>query len=151
MVRRIKRPKEQEGIYKELTNTQEFGFFETYKDVFMLAGTVGFMEKKRTEFSASAEGIPWNVFNLETDEPIINAIALAETENYEILRNDPETFDKRLNIFEEYAAGGIPIIHKKIMESPKNALNNYFEYIKSMEVEENDKKRNLKDIVNTLF
>ncbi|MGO4890398.1 DNA phosphorothioation-associated protein 4 [Anaerobacillus sp. MEB173] len=148
--RRIRRPKEQEDIYKSLTDSNEFGIFATYKDVFMLAGAVGFMEKKRKEFTGSAEGIPWNVFTLETDETIINAIALAETEDITILNDDNEKFDEKMKIFEEYAAGGLEIINNKIMENPKLALNTYFDFIMSMKNEVNDKDRNLKGIADML-
>lgn len=148
--RRVRRPKEQEDIYKSLTDNNEFGIFSTYKDVFMLAGTVGFMEKKRKEFSSSAEGIDWNVFNQETDETVINAIALVATEDINILEDSSDAFDKKMKIFEEYAAGGLEIINNKIVENPKFALNIYFDFIMSMQNEVNDKDRNLKGIADML-
>jgi dnd system-associated protein 4 len=148
--RRIRRPKEQEDIYKSLTDSSEFGIFATYKDVFMLAGSIGFMEKKRKSFTGSAEGIPWTVFTLETDEALINAVALAETEDISLLEDDSDTFDKKMTIFEEYAAGGLEVINNKLMENPKLALNSYFDLIISMENEVNDKDRNLKGIADML-
>lgn len=148
--RRIRRPKEQEDIYKLLTDSSEFGIFATYKDVFMLAGTIGFMEKKRKFFTGSAEGIPWTVFTLETDETLINAVALAETEDISLLEDDSDAFDKKMTIFEEYAAGGLEILNNKLMENPKLALNSYFDLIISTENEVNDKDRNLKGIADML-
>ncbi len=45
--RRIKRPKEQEEMYRKLTDRDEpGGIFSSFKDVFMLAGIVGFMNQK---------------------------------------------------------------------------------------------------------
>lgn len=148
--RRIKRPKHQEEIYKTLVDTDEFGIFTTYKDIFMLAGVLGYMENKRVQFSGSAEGITWNIFNLETDEATINAIALAVTENVEILRDDDESFNDKLTIFEELAAGGVEIIQEKIMIHPKTASNAYFELLLSMENHMNDKERSLKGIADML-
>ncbi|MDO3408385.1 DNA phosphorothioation-associated protein 4 [Saccharibacillus sp. CPCC 101409] len=151
MKRRIRRPKEQELLYKKLVDEEEFGVFSTYKDVFMLAGAVGFMEKKRIEFTSQAEGMPWSVFNLETDESFIDAIALIETEDLSLFNEDDEVFDKKMKIFEEYAAGGIEVVYEKIMENPKQSLNNFFEYIISMEDDLTDKERNLKGIADILF
>ncbi|MEM5016877.1 DNA phosphorothioation-associated protein 4 [Metabacillus indicus] len=148
--RRIKRPKDQENGYKKLIDSEEFGIFSTYKDIFMASGTIGYMEQKRLTFSGSAEGIPWNVFNLETDEAIINAIALTETGDISILSDDPDTFDKKLQIFEEYAAGGFEVLYKLLTENPKIALTSYFDLIMSMENEVNDKDRNLKGIADML-
>ncbi|MDV2884679.1 DNA phosphorothioation-associated protein 4 [Alkalihalophilus pseudofirmus] len=147
-VRRIRRPKDQEEKYKELVNMEEFGIFLTYKDIFMTAGTLGFMEKKRKAFTGSAEGIPWNVFSLSTDEAIINSIALAETNDITILSE--EQFDMKLTIFEEYAAGGLELLYNRLMENPKQALNTYFNMIVKMEKEEDEKTRNLKGIADML-
>ena len=148
--RRIRRPKNQEEKYRLLTDPEEFGIFSTYKDIFMAAGTIGFMEQKRTEFSSSAEGIPWSIFTLETDLAIINAIALTETEDIEVLYDDAENYDKKIKIFEEYAAGGFDILFSKVMNNPKTAASSYLEYIMSMENEVNDKDRNLKGIADML-
>lgn len=148
--RRIKRPKNQEDGYKTLIDSEEFGVFSTYKDVFMTSGALGFMEQKRMKFSSSAEGIPWSVFTLDTDETIINAIALAETEDISILRDDPDSFDKKMQIFEEYAAGGFEILYNLVTDNPKVALTSLFDFIMSMEDEVNDKDRNLRGIADML-
>ena len=134
--RRIRRPKDQEEMYKVLTDRDELGgIFSSFKDIFMLAGIVGFMNKKRKTFTSSLEQIHWNVFNSETDETVINAVALA---------------DRKITIYEEYAAGGLEYLYDKIMENPRYALDNYFDFLKSMEKEVSIEKKNLKDIYNIL-
>lgn len=148
--RRIKRPKEQEEGYKKLVDSEEFGIFSTYKDIFMASGTIGFMEQKKVKFSSSAEGIPWSVFTLETDEAIINAIALTETGDISILNDESDTFEKKIQIFEEYAAGGFEILYKLLTDNPKLSLTSFFDFILSMENEVNDKDRNLKGIADML-
>jgi dnd system-associated protein 4 len=148
--RRIRRPKDQEYIYVKLTDTEEFGIFSSYKDVFMVAGLIGFIEKKKKKFEGSLEGISWNVFNLETDEAIINAVALADSGDLSIINTDDESYEKKIKIFEEYAAGGAEILYKKLMEEPKNILYQYFEYIMSTENEVSEKERSLKDIADLL-
>ncbi|MDM5237884.1 DNA phosphorothioation-associated protein 4 [Bacillus cereus] len=149
--RRIKRPKDQEEMYKALTDRDELGgIFSSFKDIFMLAGIVGFMNKKRKTFTSSLEQIHWNVFNSETDETVINAVALAETGDLTIINTDDDAFDRKITIYEEYAAGGLEYLYDKIMENPRYALDNYFDFLKSMEKEVSIEKKNLKDIYNIL-
>lgn len=150
MYRRIRRPKDQEELYSKLTDQGEFGIFSTYKDIFMAAGVLGFMEKKRREFSTTLEGINWNIFNLETDETVINAVAISESGDPKLVNTDEDSFDIKLKIFEEYAAGGVEILYKRVMEDPKKALNLYIELIMSMEAETSAKERNLRDIADLL-
>ncbi len=149
--RRIRRPKTQEHIYKELTDTDEFGVFQSYKDLFMMAGVVGFIEKKRKSFEGSLEGISWNVFNLETDEAVINAVALVDTKDPSIINTQSsEDFDKKITIFEEYAAGGADVLYNKLKDHPRNAIDVLFEYIISMEKLRNDTERDVEDITKIL-
>lgn len=149
--RRIRRPKDQGEMYQVLTDRDELGgIFSSFKDIFMLAGIVGFMNKKRKTFTSSLEQIHWNVFNSETDETVINAVALAETGDLTIINTDDEAFDRKITIYEEYAAGGLEYLYDKIMENPRYALDNYFDFLKSMEKEVSIEKKNLKDIYNIL-
>lgn len=150
MYRRIRRPKEQEEYYTKLTDQSEFGIFTTYKDIFMAAGMMGFIEKKRKSFTNSLEGINWNVFNMESDEVIINAVAISETGDYSLINTDDETFDRKMQIFEEYAAGGLEILYKKIMEEPKRALSLYVDLLMSFEAETTSKDRNFRHIADIL-
>ncbi|WP_421377990.1 DNA phosphorothioation-associated protein 4 [Bacillus salacetis] len=145
--RRIRRPKNQEHIYKELTDTDEFGIFQSYKDLFMMAGIVGFVEKKRKSFEGSLEGINWNIFNLDTDEAIINAVALNETGDQSIINTiDGDSFDRKITIFEEYAAGGAEVLYSKLKDHPRNAVDILYEYMLSMEKVKSESDRDVEDI-----
>jgi dnd system-associated protein 4 len=149
--RRIRRPKEQEEMYRKLTDQEELGgIFSSFKDIFMLAGIVGFMYKKRKTFTNTLEQIHWNVFNCETDETVINAVALAETGDITIINIDDEAFDRKITIYEEYAAGGLEYLYDTIMENPRYALDNYYDFLKNMENEVSVEKKNLKDIYHIL-
>lgn len=150
--RAIKRPLEQESMYRELTDkTEPGGIFSTYKDVFMLAGIMGFMHQRRISFNGSLEGIKWHIFNMETDETIINAVALAETQDVTILNSDDETFDRKITIFEEYAAGGLKYLYERIMQNPKQALDEYLLLLKEAEVESPPEEKHIKEIADLLF
>jgi dnd system-associated protein 4 len=149
--RRVRRSKDQEPLYKELTNSESAkGVFDSYKDLFMLAGVVGFKYKKRKPFKETAEQIALSVFNMETDFPIITAIALLETNNFHLLVDTEENHDLKLTIFEEYAAGGLEIIYDFISKSAKKSDDNLYEFIFNSKNEMSEKEQNLKDIVDGL-
>ncbi|WP_085524482.1 DNA phosphorothioation-associated protein 4 [Tuberibacillus sp. Marseille-P3662] len=148
--RRIRRPKNQEETYKALTDKNEFGIFNSYKDIFMLAGIIGYLNNTRISFEESLEGIAWSVFNLDTDETVINAIALGDTQNPSILMGDDETFDQKIGIFEEYAAGGLQIVYDKIMEHKKFSAQNYFDFIMEMQNHKPDQEREIDQIADML-
>lgn len=148
--RRVRRPKNQETIYKELTNKEEFGFFSSYKDLFMFAGLVGFLNDKKLTFTSSAEEIAWSVFNLETDEATINAVALSYLKDKLLLLNEEEAFDKKLKLYEEFAAGGIEIIYEKFLENRKFFLNTVFEMIMDMKNYKGSKDQNIAAIADMI-
>ncbi len=149
---RIRRPEEQEYIYKELTNKKEFGTFETYKDLFMMAMVVGFLEGNRQPFQNTSETINWQVFNASTDEPVINIIAYLETEDFTILYDYTEdSFKEKIKIAEEYAAGGAKLIYDVIMSDQKNGLQKIIDYIQEFDEIKNHsdlKAKRLKEDLN---
>ncbi|GGD08297.1 DNA phosphorothioation-associated protein 4 [Pontibacillus salipaludis] len=131
--RRVRRPKQQEHIYTELTDKNEFGIFETYKDLFMLSLTVGYLEGERIPFKESLELINWQVFSERTDEPVINMIAYLETEDLSLLYDSTEEkFEEKITIAEEYAASGAEKVYNIIMEDEKNGLRNVIDYIEEL-------------------
>jgi dnd system-associated protein 4 len=149
--RRVRRPKEQEILYKELTNTESVkGVFDSYKDIFMLAGVVGFKFSKKKSFKETAEQIALSVFNMETDFPVITAIALLDTKDAGILIDTEDNHDLKLTIFEEYAAGGLDIIYESISKSALKPEDNLYEFIFNSKNEMTEKEQNLKDIVDGL-
>ncbi|KAB7707126.1 DNA phosphorothioation-associated protein 4 [Bacillus aerolatus] len=140
---RIRRPEEQEHIYKAMTDKKEFGIFDTYKDYFMLSLAVGFLEGKRKSFSKSLELIHWNVFNEDTDESLMNLITYLETHDFKVLYGtDQGLIKQKITIIEEYAAAGAEILYEKIMKDPtqtSEVLINYllkFQDYKSTQVNE---------------
>ncbi|WP_461673169.1 DNA phosphorothioation-associated protein 4 [Priestia megaterium] len=151
MPRRIKRPAEYEETYHKLTESEEiYGVFNTMKDVFMLSASIGFKENKPELFQKIGGDIPWTVFKEEIDEPLINSIAIANTEDLTILMNDEETYDRKFKIIEEYANYGIKIIKNKIIDSPGDPIDNLVALI--MECEDETKKQNtLSSFVDDLF
>jgi dnd system-associated protein 4 len=140
MPRRAKRPKNKEKIFKKLVNGDEYGLFETMKDVFMIAAIVGYNTEQKKEFDNYSGQIPWSVFN-EQDKYLMNIIALADTKNIEIVLE--KNSDKKLKIVEEYVNGGIDKIKRQIIDKPGDGLDNLIEFIINDHAEEDKILRDL--------
>jgi dnd system-associated protein 4 len=131
MATRLRRAKDKEGIFKKLVNDDDAPFLQ-YSHAFLMAACVGYLYKKREPLAAGGEQIPLTVFNDDADLAIINAIAFAETEDLKILLSTEEQLDRKFEIIEEYANGGVRILNDKILNSPgkniDNLLNHIFEH-----------------------
>jgi dnd system-associated protein 4 len=148
--RRIRRPKEQEELYKKLTSSDSpLGAFDSYKDLFMLAGVIGYKIQKKRSFKDSAEGIAWSVFNLDTDFTVITSIAILDSKDLTLLRDTDETHDKKLTIFEEYAAEGVSYIYN-LLNSSRNASDVLYEYVYESRNEMDEREQNLQKIMEGL-
>jgi dnd system-associated protein 4 len=150
MPRRVRRPKDKEGLFKLLTEG-EMAIFNSYKDVFMTAASIGFKYGKKEPFDQTSEAIAWTIFSGQTDLPIINAIALNETEDVNILLNDDETFDRKFNIVEEYANGGLQILQERVVDVPGNALDNLINLINHEKKTNQQKSIGLEQFGDSLF
>jgi dnd system-associated protein 4 len=92
-------------IYKELSegNDPEKVPFRTMKDVFMLAACLGYNRNSRLPITGSRRQIfHWAQFSEQVDIPIIKSIAIATTEDIQVLTD----LDRITQIIEEYANGG---------------------------------------------
>jgi dnd system-associated protein 4 len=148
--RRIRRPKEQEELYKKLTSSDSsLGAFDSYKDLFMLAGVIGYKIQKKRSFKESLEGIAWSVFNLDTDFTVITSIAILDSKDLTLLRDNDETHDKKLSIFEEYAAEGVSYIYN-LLNSSRNASDILYEYVYESRNEMDEREQNLQKIMEGL-
>ncbi|WP_102706494.1 hypothetical protein [Terribacillus saccharophilus] len=148
---RIRRPKSQEVIYNELTNKKEFGMFNTYKDLFMLGLVVGFLEERKVPFDQTLEEINWQVFNMDTDESVINMIAYLETEDLNLIYDGTEgSFKHKIKIAEEYAAGGVEKVYELVIADQKNAMQVLIDYIQKFEEvnEQTYTTKQIKDDIN---
>lgn len=104
---RVRRPKE----YDELLNLlkdREHGVFSSYKSALVFAASVGFKEGKRVSFSESSEPIALSLFSENKDQPFMLCLALTEFDDVSYLRE--ENFVEAMQVFEEYAAGGLEIL-----------------------------------------
>ena len=124
---RIRIDKIHHPIYIALTkpqeneNHQDLSPFESMKNVFMLAIFIGYNEEKRIPLGKDKEMIfAWARFSPEEDVPLLRSLALAETEDVEVLTDQ----DRILTIAEEYANGGITEIQKQVEDMPGDRITN---------------------------
>lgn len=129
MPRRVRRPKDKETLLIRLTDRDQGGPFQTFKDALVFAAAVGYAHNRREPFEHSSEPIDWGVFSGFGDEALVNMIPIAQTSQLELL--DPERFDERLTWFEEYANGGLAIIEQRLAASTQEPLDAILELVQS--------------------
>lgn len=92
--------------YKELSSgtDPEFSPFEELKDVFLMAACLGLVRGKRRPLSSDRRDIVrWETLSVETDVPLLYALAITATGTVEVLDDRAEV----LTIAEQYANEGI--------------------------------------------
>ncbi len=101
--------------------------FPTIRELLCFAALLGFSEKRRVPLDRSqgVEDISYQQFEREASAlDLIYTIALAETQDTEILKEDQER--RCADIFEEYANGGLGLIKDFLLrnggEYPDRAL-----------------------------
>ena len=114
---RIRVAKDKGELVKQLTASPETtGPFQTYADAMVFAAALGAKHKKRVplgEISKREPGaIGLDIFVSRGYDLVIKLLAVTETQDIKILSsNDEQDEDKRIHIFEEYANGGLEILH----------------------------------------
>lgn len=106
-------------LYQKLTERSgrrtnpETSPFLLMKDVFMWAVAMGVKEETRRPLEgAKTQIFRWDQFSRDRDIPALKAIALAETEEVEILLHE----DQILRIAEEYANAGIHKLRSSLLD-----------------------------------
>ncbi len=100
-----------------VTSNEKTAPFQTYVEVMIFAAALGAKHKKRvplTEFTKNLEPIRRDYFSSNSCEFTINLLAFAETQDHKILADDEISDAQRINIFEEYANGGLEILHNEL-------------------------------------
>ncbi|MEO1095389.1 MAG: DNA phosphorothioation-associated protein 4 [Cyanobacteria bacterium J06638_28] len=87
------------------------GPFRTYADVVSFAAIVGFHHSRRASFDSHSrkepDPVPQEQFR---NANIIGLVALADSQDPAILRDDDESDRRRVEIFQEYVNGGLEIL-----------------------------------------
>ncbi len=116
---RIRIAKDKADLVRTLVN-DSFGKkpFQTYADVMVFAASYGAKYKKRvplTVISKEPAPISLEIFVSRGYDTVIKLIAIAQTNDPKILSvYDLEAEAKRINIFEEYANGGLEKLREEL-------------------------------------
>ena len=110
---RIKVAKDKAELVQKLLETKgTTGAFQTYADVIVFAASLGAKYQKRVPLKEVSQSEPapvsLEVFISRGYEWVIKLIAVTETQDIKILSTeDPKIEEERVQIFEEYANGGL--------------------------------------------
>ncbi|MFZ1030314.1 MAG: DNA phosphorothioation-associated protein 4 [Limnoraphis robusta] len=113
---RIRVAKDKADFVKALTESEgKTGPFQTYADVMVFAATLGMGRKKRVPLEAISKREPspisLEVFISRGYDLVIKLMAFVEVNDPQILSPfDAESEEKRAEIFEEYANGGLEVL-----------------------------------------
>jgi dnd system-associated protein 4 len=121
---RIKVAKDKAELVQKLLDTKgTTGAFPTYADVIAFAASLGAKYEKRIPLAeiSKSEPAPINleVFISRGYDSLIKLIAVAATQEIDILARDSEAEEQRILIFEEYANGGL----EKLQEDLRGAVD----------------------------
>lgn len=116
----------------------ENAIFDTYKDLFLLAASVGYNRGTLDDNPKTSDEIPWRILRNNPQNLVIaRAIAYAHTEDYETLTDE----EKQVEILQKYAAEGIKIIRSQVVEQPGDPLDNMIEVLRRNRDQESEEER----------
>lgn len=117
---RIRVAKDKADLVKALTASEgSTGPFPTYADVMVFAATLGMKRRKRVSLGEISRNEPspisFEIFVSRGYDLVFKLLAIAQTKDTKILYpNEPTTEEKRTQIFEEYANGGLEILRDEL-------------------------------------
>ena len=120
MENRIRVAKDKAELVKSLIASSENNSpFQTYADVILFAAVLGAKQQQRVplgEISKKEPGpISIDIFIARGYDPVMKLIAIAATENINVISPDRADFEQqRIQIFEEYANGGLETIDREL-------------------------------------
>jgi dnd system-associated protein 4 len=91
----------------------------TIREALCFAAILGFREEKKKKLTGNTMEIKSDTFEHEPDAvSLIWALAVADTEGTDILR--PENDSQMVQIFEEYANGGLDVMARWLKDTPND-------------------------------
>ena len=115
-------------IYKRLTEGDDPVDvpFQTMKDVFMWAASLGYQRGERRPIRGNRRTIfRWAQFLPQTDIPLINAMAIADSGDVDVLMRQEDV----LTAVEEYANAGIISMESRLLNANGQNLWNLVEIL----------------------
>lgn len=138
---KIRIAKDKADLVKSLLIAKETtGPFQTYADIIVFAAALGAKRKKRVPLEEISKRDPLpigiEIFVSRGYDVAIKLLAIAETKDVNIISpNDENAESQRIQIFEEYANGGLEILADELRGSV-----DYSERLLLMLISERDKQ-----------
>ena len=132
MADRFYRPKDKEEIFKQLATGDDAPFL-MFKDLFVMAACIGCSNDKSISSPPRGEQIHWSAFKPNTDQIMINAIALAENGDFRSLLDTEDATSSKFSLIEEYVSAGIDELKKMLLDAPGDPLDNLVDLIFTQE------------------
>ena len=137
----VRRPKQYEDMLSDLCQSDK-KIFLSYKDALVFAACLGYVKNIKKSFDKSSEPVGMHIFKGEFDESVFQCIGLKrKIQQLCQMKN----MDKRIKLFEEYAAGGLELLKARVYEGPEDWDSALVGLIVEYEAEE---KNILDDITN---
>jgi dnd system-associated protein 4 len=117
---RIRIAQDKADLVKALAaSDSKTGLFSTYADVVLFAASLGIKRRKRSPLQSISKREPGPIaqdyFINRGHDVVIDLIAIGEVKDKDILSNGkPEVEAQRIQIFEEYANGGLEILQEEL-------------------------------------
>jgi dnd system-associated protein 4 len=118
-MRRVRPPRLLDDVSETLVDN---GPFQSKQKLMMFAAALGFQLGDRTPFTSSGVDIRWDIFERNSDDTFVYALAIIEDGTLDILNSSSNQGD-HLKIFEEYAHTGIKYIKENVVNSPEPPLD----------------------------
>ena len=128
---------EKTDAYEILVDSDQ-AIFETYKDLFLLAASVGYARNRSDEDPSRPDEIPWDVLQSNQKNSVVAAaLAYAATEDPDSLTDE----NIQIDLLEKYAAEGIDIIEAQVIDRPGDPLDNMIEFLRRNRDEDSEESR----------
>jgi len=112
-MRRIQRAADKEDIIKSLTS-ESTGVFREIWRLLLFSAILGFKYGKRERLANPGGGIDQQTFGNTPSWPgILHLMGLVETSSTELLASSEEAEAARIQMFEEYANGGLALLKER--------------------------------------
>jgi dnd system-associated protein 4 len=136
-LRRVRRPADKEALFRKLVDEERL--FETYRDLLAFTAALGYEKGRSMEFKNSLEPINWEIFRGSTAEAVVFMIAGVSKDDFNILSSD--RFSEQLQIFEEFANGGLGGIQERLAAPHRPPIEVLLELVQEAEAVAEPKPR----------
>lgn len=115
-------------IYDEILKSSDLKVRSNI-DIFLLAAVIGFKKGQRISIKGNKDGYVLTYTIKDEDRILMNAIAIYETKNEEVIENQKEVFE----IVEEYAHAGLTYLRDMVFDKERGSFLKKFEsYLRDM-------------------